>query len=68
MSASIDSLATLRDPRTIRARASAITHAVDDGRSGIFSLDRSKLPEAARRVEAVIRARYPDLVIPYHSR
>ena len=64
----IDSLATLRDPRTIRARCAAITRAVSEGRSGIFNINRSKLADAARRVETSMRARYPDLVVPLHSR
>ena len=63
-----DLLTVLRDPRTIRARCAAITQAVADDRSGWFRLDRSRLPEAAARVVAVMRRRYPDLRIPYHSR
>jgi len=58
----------LRQSATIRARCAAITRAVADERSGYFRLDRSRLPEAAQRVEAVIRRRFPGLQIPYHSR
>lgn len=61
-------LATLREPSTIRARCAAITKAVEDGCSGHFKLDRSRLPEVARRVAALTRERFPDLRIPYHSR
>ena len=63
-----DLLAVLRDPRTIRARCAAVTAAVADDRSGWFKLDRSRLPEAAARVVAVMRRRHPDLRIPLHSR
>ena len=63
-----DPLAPLRDPATIRARCAAITRAVQEGRSGWFTLDRTRLGEAARRVAALTRERFPDLRIPYHSR
>ncbi len=61
-------ISLLRNPATIRRRCAAITQAVSEGRSGHFSLDRSRLPELARRVEEVTRAAYPTLQIPYHSR
>ena len=63
-----DLLSVLRNPRTIRARCAAITQAVVEDRSGWFRIDRSRLPEAAARVAAVMRRRFPDLQIPYHSR
>ena len=63
-----DPLAALREPATIRARCAAITRAVEEGRSGHFRLDRSRLPEVAQRVAALTRERFPDLRIPYHSR
>ena len=63
-----DPLAHLRDPATVRARCAAVTRAVEEGRSGWFKLDRSRLPEAARRVAALTRERFPDLRIPFHSR
>lgn len=63
-----DLLEKLRQPQTIRVRCAAITQAVTDGRSGWFRIDRSRLPEAAARVAALTRRRFPDLRIPYHSR
>jgi hypothetical protein len=63
-----DPLGPLRDPATIRARCAAVTQAVERGRSGWFTLDRSRLPEAAQRVATLTRARFADLKIPYHSR
>ena len=58
----------LRDPATIRLRCAAITRAVDERRSGYFTVDRSRLDAAAERVEKLMRERFPDLVIPLHSR
>ena len=66
--APVDPLAVLRRPQTIRARCSAVTAAVADGRSGWFRIDRARLPDAAARVVAVMRRRFPDLQVPYHSR
>lgn len=63
-----DVLAVLRRPATIRARCAAITRAASDDRSANFRIDRSRLDEAARRVDDVIRRRFPDLNIPLHSR
>ena len=63
-----DPLAALREPATIRARCAAITRAVEEGRSGHFTVDRSALPALAQRVARLTRERFPDLKIPYHSR
>jgi hypothetical protein len=63
-----DAASVLRDPATIRERCAAITRAVGEGRSSNFVLDRGRLDDVARRVEAVTRAAYPTLQIPYHSR
>lgn len=63
-----DPLAALRDPATIRARCAAVTQAVEQGLSGYFRLDRSRLDEAAERVATLTRERFPDLRIPPHSR
>ena len=63
-----DLLAALRQPATIRARCAAVTRSVAEGRSGYFQLDLGRLDDVARRVEGVIRRRFPDLRIPFHSR
>ena len=63
-----DPLQALWDPATIRLRCAAVTRAVDDGRSGHFTIDRTQLPAIAQRVAAITRERFPDLRIPYHSR
>jgi hypothetical protein len=65
---SLHPLALLRDPGTIRARCAAILKAVEANVSEHFTLDRSALPAVARRVAALTLKRFPDLVIPYHSR
>ncbi len=63
-----DVLAPLRDPATIRLRCAAITRAVQEHRSAHFTIDRTRLADAAHRVAEITRERYPDLKIPYHSR
>ncbi len=61
-------LAALRDPGTIRARCAAVLRSVEADVSEHFRLDRSRLPAVAERVAALTLKRFPDLVIPYHSR
>ena len=61
-------LAQLHDPATIRARCKAVMGSVESGVSPNFSLNRSQLPAVADRVAALTLRRFPDLVIPYHSR
>ena len=63
-----ETIAALRTAATIRERCSNITRAVEAGASAHFTLDRSRLDTVVQRVEAVTRARYPSLAIPYHSR
>jgi hypothetical protein len=58
----------LRDPATIRRRCHAITAAVDAGHSSHFAIDRAQLAPVAHRIATLTRSRFPDLVIPYHSR
>ena len=61
-------LAQLHDPATIRARCAAILRSVESGVSPSFAIDRSQLPAVADRVAALTLKRYPDLLIPFHSR
>ncbi len=58
----------LRDPATIRSRCHAIAAAVAAGQSPHFTIDRAQLAPVAHRVAKLTRSRFPDLVIPYHSR
>ena len=62
------SLALLRHPATIRLRCRAVLAAVDDERSAWFRVDRSRLADVAARVAALTKKRFPDLVVPPHSR
>lgn len=61
-------IAYLRAPETIRARAGRVLQAGIDGRLEHFTVDLDRLDAAAAYVVEVIRATYPDLKMPYHSR
>jgi uncharacterized protein DUF1688 len=58
----------LLSPLAIRERCERLFALGEAGELPHFSLDLSRLDTAAERVEAVVRADYPDLQIPYHSR
>lgn len=59
----------LRDPATVRERCAALTQWIGDGRSVHFTIDRSRLGDAAGRVARLARQRFPDVrSIPLHSR
>jgi hypothetical protein len=60
--------AALLSAAAVRARCAIVTEAADRGESRHFRLTTARLDEAARRVAATTRRRYPDLVVPYHSR
>jgi hypothetical protein len=49
-------------------RSAEILAHVESGASRYFSLDLARLGDGARYVAATIRANYPDLAIPPHSR
>lgn len=65
---SLHPLAPLHDPATIRVRCAEIAKSVDSGVSPNFSINRDRLDAVADRVAALTLRRFPDLVIPYHSR
>jgi hypothetical protein len=60
-----DPLGALREPATIRARCAAVTRAVEEGRSGHFKLDRSRLPDLAQRAAVLAREHFADLKTPH---
>jgi predicted NBD/HSP70 family sugar kinase len=60
--------AALRGTAAVRERAQALLARARAGDSDLFAVDDAALAVAARTVAEVTRARYPDLVIPYHSR
>ena len=61
-------LGALRSATAVRARCELVHRWVAEGRSPHFTLDEARLPTIAGYVAEVIRAQYPDLKIPYHSR
>lgn len=61
-------VALLRDPATIRARCEALFALGQVGQLAHFRVHLERLDAVAERVEAVTRAGYPELQIPYHSR
>ena len=63
-----DAVASLLSPVAVRERSRNIAGAAGAGRSRYFRIDRACLEPAAAHVAEVTRRRYPDLVIPYHSR
>lgn len=58
----------LRSPAAIRERTRTVLAAAERGVTEHFAVDRAKLQTAADYVIDVIRAEYPALNIPYHSR
>jgi hypothetical protein len=60
--------AVLKSAGVIRERCCNIEAAVSAGQSRHFRIERNRLGDAAALVTEVTRRRYPDLVIPYHSR
>jgi len=63
-----DPVAILRDPATIRARAQRLLALGKAGDLAHFTVEMKKMDELAQYVAGVIRAQYPALDIPYHSR
>lgn len=53
---------------TIRRRCAAITRWVEEGQSDWWQMDRSRLPVAVAEVVSLMRERFPDLRVPFHSR
>jgi len=52
----------------VRERCAIVFAAAERGAARHFRLDLDRLGEAADRVAAITRRRYPDLAVPYHSR
>jgi Protein of unknown function (DUF1688) len=61
-------IAWLRSPDAIRARSRDLLAAGEQGGLRHFAIDRRHLDAAADYVIATIRANYPSLDVPYHSR
>jgi hypothetical protein len=63
-----EAVAYLRSPEAIRGRAARVLQAGIDGQLRHFTVHMDRLDAAAAYVVDEIRANYPDLKIPYHSR
>jgi hypothetical protein len=61
-------VATLRSTKTIRKRAKALLERARSGESSWFTVNDGAMTTAAALVAQLTRARYPSLIIPYHSR
>jgi hypothetical protein len=60
--------AALRSTTAIRERAGYLLQRARSGDSAWFSVDDGALTVAAAEVADVTRTRYPDLLVPFHSR
>jgi Protein of unknown function (DUF1688) len=60
--------AWLRTPEAIRARSANVLAAAERGETDHFAIDPARLDPTADYVIATIRAHYPTLAVPYHSR
>ncbi len=61
-------IARLRTPQAIRERSANVLAAGERGALRHLAIDRARRDVAADYVVATMRARYPDLAVPYHSR
>jgi hypothetical protein len=66
--AEVRAFAWLRTPEAVRERCHALLVLAERNALLHFVFDPIRLEDAADYVVAVIRANYPDLTIPYHSR
>jgi len=60
--------AALLSAAAVRERCGLVCRAAERGSTRHFRLDLDRLGDAADRVAAITRRRYPDLRVPYHSR
>ena len=60
--------AALLNAAAVRERCEIVLTAAEHDETPHFRLVSARLDEAARRVLAITRRRFPDLVVPYHSR
>lgn len=61
-------VAQLRDVTTVRRRSAEVLAAVRAGSSLHFRLDEGRAADVADRIAAITSTRFPDLLVPYHSR
>ena len=63
-----EAVAWLRSVAAVRERCAEIATAADRGALEHFALEESRLGGCAEYVADTVRAAYPDLEVPYHSR
>lgn len=63
-----ESVAYLRSPKAIREQCGRLYELGAAGRLTHFALAPERIPETAAKVLEVMKANYPDLNVPYHSR
>lgn len=63
-----EAVALLRRPETIRTRCHALLALAEAGRLPHFTLQPERMATVVGEVVDTIRARHPDLAIPYHAR
>jgi len=63
-----DAAAWLCTADAVRSRAHAVLASAEAGRLAHFTVDLSRLDDAAAYVASVVRGAYPDLHIPHHAR
>jgi Protein of unknown function (DUF1688) len=64
----VEAVAVLRDPATIRSRAHFLLERAQAGESKHFFIDNTALERCANEVLQVTRHNYPTLQVPFHSR
>lgn len=64
----MNAAATLRSTAEIRARSQHLLTRARDGSSAWFTVDEDAMGAAAAAVADLTATRFPDLVIPFHSR
>jgi hypothetical protein len=63
-----DAIASLLSAKSVRERASELLRLAERGELEHFTVDRSREVDLVNFVVEVLRARYPDLKVPLHSR
>jgi len=64
----LEAIEYLRTPRAIRTRCDYLFNLACQDQLHYFRIDLTRLDQAANYIIDVIRAQYPDLNIPFHSR
>lgn len=66
--AAIEAVGYLLSAGAVKDRTAALFDEIEAGRSEHFRFEPAALPEIARRVADLTRERFPDLMVPLHSR